>query len=343
VTGLIVNKRVNVPAEYRHLIRAYVFALVNKGAFDIRTSIKDEDGNMTVSAEQGTVAQLHGMLGFIHSVDNVPRSDRKAHPYNYPLQLAESKKVTGNLAIYRRFLLYTRFYANDAPFVVCEGKTDNVYISAAVHQLHHLFPKLAKLNPETGKYVLAFSFLKYARQHRKKKHVYMPNFSTASILGAGSGGSANLGGLIRAYFADHSKFKAPRGAHPVLVIVDDDSGGKTVYKNIKDTFKLDVDRTKPFTRIFANLYVIPVSLPGMAETSIEDLFSPVDIAKGLNGKPFDFSKDADPTMTFGKDAFAYQFVAKNADDLDWTNFQPLLNNICDALVDYDKLVAAGGV
>jgi RNA-directed DNA polymerase len=342
VTGLVVNKRVNVPAEYRHLVRAYVFSLINKGTFDIRGATKDEHGNVTEIVKQGTEAQLHGMLGFIHAVDNVPRSDRRLHPYNYPTQSAESKKATGNLAMYRRFLLYTRFYANGSPFVVCEGKTDNVYISTAVHQLRHLFPRLVRHQPDTGKYVLSFSFLKYARQHRKKQHVYMPNFSTASILGGGSGGSANLGGLIRAYLADHAKFKANRGRHPVLVIVDDDSGGKTVFKTIKDTFKLDVDSAKPFTRIFSNLYVIPVFRPDMQETSIEDLFSKVDIAKGLNGKSFDFSKDADPTTTFGKEAFAYQFVAKNADQLDWTNFKPLLKNICAALEDYENLIAADG-
>lgn len=342
VTGLVVNKKVNVPAEYRHLVRAYVFSLINHGAFEIKTATKDENGHIKKTVKEGTNVQLHGMLGFVHSVDNVFRTDSKKHPYNYPGQQFSEKKPTGNFAIYRRFLLYTRFYTNSAPFIVGEGKTDGVYISNAAHQCKHLFPRLITNNSD-GHEVLAFKLLKYARKHKKKNHIYMPNFSTATILGGGSGGGANLVNLIRAYHKDLSNFKAPRGPHPVIFIVDDDSGGQTVFSAVKESFKIMVNASAPFTRIFANLYIVPVPSGGKKNSSIEDLFSPVDIAKGLNGKPFDFTKDADPKISVGKDGFAYQFVAKKAKELDWTGFHPLLKNICDALSDYESLVAKGKV
>ncbi len=337
VTGLVVNKKINVPAEYRRMVRAYVFSLITHGKYEIRTSRKDKDGNMIEEAVEGTTAQLHGMLGFVHSVDNVLRADQRKHPYNYPGVPLETKKATGNLAIYRRFLLYTRFYANDQPLVICEGKTDNVYIGNAAHQLKQLFPELIKSDPKNGKDVLSFRFLKYARQHRKKHYVYLPNFSAVSILGGGSGGGANLAGLIRSYHNNIGKFKAPRGSHPVIFVVDNDSGGNAVFKTIKDVLKIDVDKENSFTRIFANVYIVPISLPGKKEATIEDLFDNADISQGLNGKPFDFSKDADFTTTFGKDAFAYQFVAKRASSLNWSGFHRLLRSICDAIADY-KLV-----
>ena len=137
VTGLVVNKRINVTAEYRHLVRAYVFSLINKGFYEIRSTAKDESGNMTDTVSHGSIAKLHGMLGYIHSVDNVLVADLKKNPNNYSNVLGSTStgtdtKISSMLAMYRRFLFFTRFYNNNHPMVVCEGKTDNVYISSAV-------------------------------------------------------------------------------------------------------------------------------------------------------------------------------------------------------------------
>lgn len=342
VTGLVVNKKVNVTREYRKLVRAYVFSLINHGKFTIKTVMNDGKGQPLVKIEEGSRAQLHGMLGFIHSVDNVYQTDVRDHPYNYPGQQQNNKHPAGNLAIYRKFLLYTRFYDNTLPLIVCEGKTDGVYISNAVHQSKAIFPQLIKKSTD-GKDVLSFQLFKYARQHKKKKAVYLPNFSTASILGASSGGGGNLGNLIRAYHKDLKKFKAPIGAYPVIFIVDNDDGGKAVYKIIRDTLKIIISGNEPFIHLFANLYIVPLPLSGEKKRSIEDLFSKSDISKGLNSKPFDFSKNADPRKSIGKADFAYEFVAKQAEKLDWTGFHPLLQNVCAALTDYDHYYAKTSV
>ena len=203
VTGLVVNKKVNVTAEYRHLVRAYVFSLVNRGSYKIKTKSKDDNGNEFLSEKDGTPEQLHGMLGFIHSVDSVFRTELKDNPHNHlpPYQL--SGKTTPdplplrNLTIYRKFcstlafteLLRHWWFARE---------TDIVYISNAVHQSKTMFPNLVKKN-DSGKDILSFQFFKYDRKHKKKEQVYMPNFSTAAILGVASGGGPNLNNLIRSY------------------------------------------------------------------------------------------------------------------------------------------------
>ncbi|VVE46918.1 retron Ec67 family RNA-directed DNA polymerase/endonuclease [Pandoraea anhela] len=339
VTGLVVNKKVNVSTEYRYLVRAYVASLVKNGTFTVKRQAVGVDGKPQTLEEEGVTAKLHGMLGFIHSVDSVFRTDVKKHPYNYPGQQANEKKPTGNLAIYRRFLIYTRFYANTVPLIVCEGKTDGVYISNAVHQTKNIFPSLVRKDGE-GKDVLSFQLLKYARKHKKRKTVHLPNYSTITILGGGSGGGANLGNLIRAYHSELSKFKAPRGKQPVIFIVDNDSGGKTVFKVVKDTLKMTIIGTESFVHLFANLYVVPVPLGEDKERSIEGLFAPIDLAKGLNGKPFDFSSDSSSGTSVGKADFAYEFVAKHANELDWAGFHPLLENIVGAMDDYAERVRA---
>lgn len=345
VTGLVVNKKVNVTAEYRHLVRAYVFSLVNRGSYKIKTKSKDDNGNEFLSEKDGTPEQLHGMLGFIHSVDSVFRTELKDNPHNHlpPYQL--SGKTTPdplplrNLTIYRKFLLYTRFYRTSTPLVVCEGKTDIVYISNAVHQSKTMFPNLVKKN-DSGKDILSFQFFKYDRKHKKKEQVYMPNFSTAAILGVASGGGPNLNNLIRSYHKESKKFQAPRGDKPVVFVVDNDSGATEVLKAIKDCSGKTCDRDDPFIHVFENLYVVLVPRNGLDKRDTEGLFSPADLAKGLDGKKFDFSKDADNSTSVGKTPFAYEFVAPKAGELDWSGFHPLLANISAAFDHYKGSMSA---
>lgn len=334
VTGLVVNKKVNVTSEYKRLVRAYVFSLITQGRFTIQKNAVNKDGEVELKVVEGSRAQLHGMLGFIHSVQNVYETDVRSHSYNYPGLQRNPNRPSGNLATYRRFLLYTIFYDNDLPLILCEGKTDGVYISNAVHQSKQNFPMLVQRN-EQNKHILAFRLLKYARRHKKKKNVYLPNFSTVSILGGGSGGGGNLGRFIRAYHDEIKRFKASMGKSPVIFIVDNDKGGKSVYNVVKDLFKKSITGHEPFVHVFANVYIVPVPLEGQKERSIEDLFSKHDLAKGLNGKPFDFTDNADRNATVGKAEFAYEFVAKQAENLNWGGFQSLLENICAAMGDYD--------
>lgn len=338
VTGLVVNNRINVTSEYRRLVRAYVFSYINHGRFETRRVVKGEGGLEATESTIGTQAQLHGMLGFIHSVDSVLRSDVEAHPYNYPYSWFDRDKTSGNLILFRRFLLFSRFYANSMPLIVCEGKTDGVYLSNAVHQCKDKFPSLVRKNGE-GKDVLSFQLFKYARKHHKTGKPYLPNYSTAMILGVGSGGTPNMGNLIRLYHAEISRFRAPSGDHPVIFIVDNDKGGRVVYSIVKELLKIKISGEEAFVHLFANVYVVPVPLNGQKDSCIEDLFSKSDIDKGLNGKIFDLNGDDGGGETYGKSKFAYDFVAKVAGELDWTGFHPLLSALVGAQAHYSSVVA----
>jgi RNA-directed DNA polymerase len=77
------------------------------------------------------------MLGFIDGIDlgNKQRS-------------AEEKE--GNLSkkeqIYQRFLIYKSFFAAESPVILCEGETDNVYLTHAIRRLAADYPDLAATN-----------------------------------------------------------------------------------------------------------------------------------------------------------------------------------------------------
>ena len=49
---------------------------------------------------------------------------------------------------YRKFLIYSTFYAAKMPVIICEGETDNVYLTHAIRSLAVEFPDLAEMLPD---------------------------------------------------------------------------------------------------------------------------------------------------------------------------------------------------
>ena len=68
-------------------------------------------------------------------------------------------------------------YAAETPVIICEGSTDNVYLTHAIRSLAAQFPDLAEIKPD-GKIRLKVRLYKYTRS------------STARILGLNDGGSS---------------------------------------------------------------------------------------------------------------------------------------------------------
>src|SRR5262249_40965904 len=68
VTGLLVNRRVNVKQEYRRNVRAMVHRLLTTGHFQVRGMVMRDDQPI-IEMVDGKDTQLHGMLGFIEDVD----------------------------------------------------------------------------------------------------------------------------------------------------------------------------------------------------------------------------------------------------------------------------------
>ena len=134
VTGLVTNVKVNTRAEYRHNVRAMVHRLLNTGNFQVKRIIHDKKGNPIESKEEGTLEQLNGMLSFIDSVS----AFNKKKITTQSSTKKKSKEITdlnSNEEVYRQFLFFRKFYATPCPIIVCEGKTDNIYLKAAIQRL----------------------------------------------------------------------------------------------------------------------------------------------------------------------------------------------------------------
>ena len=151
VTGLVVNKKINIRSEYRHNVRAMVHQLCTQGSFWVRKWETDDDGTTALVEAEGSLNQLQGKLSFINDVDlyNLLISEANLESAEISKKREEILREKGRDAlnkqgkeileskerIYRRFLLYKEFYAPEKPVLICEGWTDYVYIENALQKL----------------------------------------------------------------------------------------------------------------------------------------------------------------------------------------------------------------
>jgi len=308
VTGLVVNRKINVRTEYRRNARAMVHNLVRTGSFELYGLT----AKGTLEKREGTVDELHGMLGFVDSIDVYDRGNTDE---------PEPEGLTGKELVYRKFLLYKDFYAATRPVILCEGPTDNVYLTHAIRSLAAEFPELAEINAQ-GKKLLKVRLYKYTQS------------STARILELGTGGSGVLSKIIALYKEETEKFTAP-GPNPVIVFYDNDSGGKGVQAAIAKASKRKVSGTEPFVHVVKNMYAVPTPLNGQASSTVEDFFDAATRQIPVEGKTFNPTNGKiDQATEYGKTVFAHRVVTPHAEKIDFTSFRPILTNLAAAIKAY---------
>ena len=189
-TGLIVNKKVNVRNEYYKTARAKCDHLFELGFCYSSRGDKDE----VVSDDT-----LEGAMSFIYHIRGLKTVD----------WWTEQKSFA---ELYRKFLDYRAFYGISRPRIICEGKTDNIYLRSAMNALRAKFPKLAHPDPSVGLLVDFFNCTKTSATFQKL-----------------SGGSDQLKNLLIDYRSRLSHFKHGT-TQPVIMIVDNDSGSTGLFK-----------------------------------------------------------------------------------------------------------------
>lgn len=308
VTGLVVNKKINVRWEYRHNTRAMVNKLVTTGTFEI-TGVVHKGDKISIEKRSGTLNELHGMLGFIDSIDvynNLHTEDK--------LSVFSSKE-----RVYQEYLIYSIFYAAQKPVILCEGDTDNVYLTHAIRSLSSEFPDLVEVT-NGNKLRLQIRLYKY------------PKSSTSRLLALKEGGSSILTNFMNEYRTVTSRFTAPGLEHPVIIVYDNDDGAKKVRNTIKNISKVQLTGDEPFVHVVKNMYAVPTPIStGSKASKIEDFFDDMIKAKVVNGKTFNAENNFDADKHYGKRVFAHKVVRPNADVIDFTGFRPLLTNIVAAM------------
>jgi RNA-directed DNA polymerase len=318
VTGLVVNDGVNVNADYRKLVRAMVHQYCRTGEYFEVTRTTDTSGKSVLTKNKGNPHALLGRLAFIDHIQT--KSGKRQTGTEVKGQLDKTREM------YRRFLFFRDFYHPDKPVVLCEGPTDNIYLSHAIHSLTSAFPELTE-KEASGKLSLAIRLYKY------------DNRACGKILGL-TGGYGPLCGFVERYKTFTELSEVPRSTAPVILVFDNDSGSKQIKSITKKLTGIEL-KGGDFAHLFSNLYVILTpDVTGKTESAIEDLFDSATLAIPFEGKTFDANEKADKTKHFGKAVFAHRIVRRQASSISFAGFSPLLATICAAIDHSAKSIKA---
>lgn len=263
--------------------------------------------------------KLRGRLSFIYFIRNIYAED--------PIDNNNKSKWPGYKKLYANFLNYVSFWGITQPTIVCEGKTDTIYIRSAIHSLKAKFPAYFAL--VGGKERLKLTFFKYT--------------DTAKAVQDLSGGNGQLKNLVHEYDNRTREFKHI-AKNAVILVTDVDKGAEELFKAMSKILGKKVSGDEPWYFIKKNLYVVPIpNKPGI-DTAIEDLFEPKLLEYTIDGKYFDKTNhERDGDKFYSKFTFATKVVAAGKVPIDYIGFEPLLQAILDAQADYAKRIATFSV
>ena len=310
VTGLVVNKKVSVEREYYKRLRAMAHELYTTGSYYI-------DG------EAGTLNQLEGMFSFVNMIDTYNNQSGKKRD-RWTLNSREKQ--------YQKFLFYKYFFANETTLIVTEGKTDIVYIKAALKNLYEYYPTLIEKKKD-GSFTFKVSFL-----NRTKRLGY--------FFGLGEHGADAMCNLYD-YLVDTGKKNFPNYSKmlqklskrqqktKIVFILDNEQSNNDkplakFLKNIKATGdqKLELKQNLKL-QLGEMLFVITNPLVnGKTECEIETLFDEATLSYKYKGKTLSLTDKYDSNKHYGKNTFS-KYINANYQKIDFNNFKPMLDKIKD--------------
>ncbi|GGA65247.1 hypothetical protein GCM10008025_06390 [Ornithinibacillus halotolerans] len=318
VTGIVVNKKLNVNRDYYKETRAMAHQLYKTGSFEI-------------SGESGTINQLEGRFAFINQLTRYNNElDNQKHDFH---------NLSSREYQYQKFLFYKTFYYNPKPVIVTEGKTDILYLKAALKNLYDEYPKLiTKNNDGTFKYNISF-----LKRTKRLKHFLNINMDGASAL-------TN----IYDFFSNRNNKKAPNylkyfkslnnslPKNPVILLFDNElnNNEKPISHFCRKVAKIGDEKIEALKTEFKvnlteNLYLLTVPLIGeKSECEIEDLFDESTLLERIEGKTFTKAAKYDVTKYYGKEIFS-KYILKNYADVNFNEFRAVLDNINDIIDQYN--------
>ena len=314
VTGLTVNKKINVSRKFIKQTRAMVDQLFKANSFYIDDTF-------------GTEEQLEGRLAFINQLDW----------YNNELE-PESKKQKANKKYmsglnarekqYQYFLFYKYFFKPSKPTIVTEGKTDILHIKAALMKHSDRYPNLITKNDE-GKYVFNLYFLNKTKRLKYFFGIVQNGADTMKNIWNFYNGKNNCDNIFK-YINDKSQYGVIRNVNPVILLFDNEKEPDKPLRKFLNHIGMQSGIDKPFLKLKANLYLQKIPRINNSDCEIEDLYSKEVLNISIDGKKFEKNVKDSVEDTFSKDIFS-KYILEHYQEIDFKNFLPLLdsiNNIC---------------
>ncbi|MBV1346256.1 retron Ec67 family RNA-directed DNA polymerase/endonuclease [Listeria monocytogenes] len=331
VTGLVVNKKVNVTREFYKNTRAMANSLYKTGAF-------------TINDTKGTLRQLEGRFSFINHINKVNNKKRQINDKESTLNF---RCLNGQEKEFQKFLFYKYFFNNEKPCILTEGPTDILYLKSALKSLYEDYPKLIK--KVNGEFIFKIFFLERSKKKKTQKVSKMEYF-----FGLKENGADTMIQIYKDYVSNKQKKHCPNyselfkkmnvtSKNPCILILDNELSVKEKplknllnYMGIIDGCKIAELKEKCYLNSTSNLYVATNPLVNeLKECEIEDLFEEAVLKTELNGKTFEKSEKAfNDTRNYGKRALS-KYVWNNYDNINFENFRPLLDAIDQIVTKYN--------
>lgn len=320
VTGLIVNKKLNVDRRYYKQVRAMADSLYKNGSFNN-------------NGVEGTVRQLEGKFSFIDQIDR----------YNNIKDTSLQHSVfclNGREKQYQKFLFYRYFFAHEKPIIVTEGKTDIKYLKSALKNLYLDYPELIEKTPE-GRFEFKIAFLK--RTKRLKYFFGMSQDGADAIKNLYNFFSGKNTRFTN-YYKDICNSSQRTPSNPVILLFDNELANNKkpicsfishagIKEKVIGTLKKDL-----MINVMGegNLFLTTNPLIGSEkECEIEDLFDETTRNHTIDGKTFSKKDDFDKEKHYGKEIFA-NYIQTNYRHINFDNFKPILNNFVKIINEYSE-------
>lgn len=374
VTGLTVNKKINVKKDYYKNTRSMANNLYKNGSF-------------TIDGKLGNLKKLEGRFSFINDlvrynnqINGQYSLTSNSFEYQKNLRLPKEKneliknksKKGGltreeklyNLTIkekdFQKFLFYKYFIANTKATIITEGKTDSRYIKAALRRYYKEYPKLVEKTKEGFQYNISF----LPRSNRLKY-----------LFGFLDGGANDLKHLIlffidknnlicRNYLSYFKSIITNNPQKPVIFLVDNEKTSQKPLRSIigmlestnsvkKGTVE-DAINSNFYYKIDLNAFLLtlPTDTKILKENKDQDKLNNIEIEDLLNlekinndliselypGKVFNPKNKLGDNKHIGKEIFSKAILNYyQSEKIDFSNFRPLLdiiNNLSDDYTSY---------
>jgi RNA-directed DNA polymerase len=367
VTGLSVNKKLNVQNDFYKKTRSMANTLYKTGEF-------------TIDGKEGTIKKLEGRFSFINELvkyNNRLVEDRSltSNIIEYKKNLLRTQEKLFRLSDrkiktlawdenlrslsmrekdYQKFLFYKYFIANKKTTLITEGKTDPRYIKAALKHYYSDFAGLVSSDGNNFKYNVSF----LSRSNRMRY-----------FFGFKEGGGGELQNLLRFFTEGNTvenlleyfrKIIPLKPSKPVIFLVDNEFSkddplycvAKFLKNKIHTTEYIEKKlHTDYFYHVGLNTFIItlPISNIDMdnkdksklkgTDIEIEDLYNLNEINEKLikpnhGGKIFNKKKE-DNSKYIGKEIFSKFMISNYSNScIDYSKFRPLLDLINDLSENY---------
>ncbi len=246
-TGLLVNDKVNIRPEYYLTARSMCHQLFSYGIY-YRMMPATVIGGTPVKEVITSLNPLQGILTHIAQVKG--RSDLRK-----PVE--KKAEPTAIRKLYRDFLFYKNFVALGAPLILSEGKTDPIYLKAAIRKLPAFQPSPGEM--KAGNFVFTIRFMNYSH-------------TVHDVLQLG-GGTGDFKHFIIKYNATMKRFAHTPLRYPVVILIDNDDRAKEIFSVAKNhgATKISLSSTDAFYHLGLSVRLgTHVQRPSLRVSSMTD-------------------------------------------------------------------------